>query len=111
MAVLEKATSGVDVVNVDGVKFVLHRNVSTQCASEFFLIRTLPDEKKCNMKIKVFKEIVDGIDVKVPCAVNFKAIGAGDELVMYKPAPEKQATKAKPVVAQLEPLAKKAKLA
>ena len=103
------AGASADVVVVGGEKMVLQRNVSTECASEFFIMRVVHEEKKANMKIKVFKENVDGIEVKVPCAVNFKAIGAGDEVVLWKLAPTKTAPKAKAVAAMLEPPAKKAK--
>ena len=72
-------------------------------------MRVVHEEEKANMKLKIFKETVDGIGVKVPCAVNFKPITAGDEVVLYKPAPEKVGPKAKPVVLMLEPPTKKAK--
>ena len=98
-----------DVVVVGGVKFVMQRNVSTQSASEFFVMRISNEEKKGSMKIKVFQETVDGIVVKVPCAVNFKTLATGDEVVLYKPAPTQVTPKAKSVAAMLEPPSKKAK--
>ena len=100
-----------DVVVVNGTKLLLQRNVSSQCASEFFVMRIVHDDKKANMKLKVFKETVEGVEVKVPCAVNFKDVAGGDEIVLYKPALVKEAPKAKAVAAVLEPLAKKAKIA
>ena len=100
-----------DMAIADGVKCVLQRNVSPSCASEFFVMRIVHEEKKANVKIRVFKEKVDGVDVGIPCALNFKPIVSGEEVVLFKPAPAKAAPKAKVVAAMLEPPAKKAKTA
>ena len=105
------STDALDVVVVDGERYLLQRNVSKGCCSEFFVMRTVHERKDANMELKTFKETVEGIDVKVPCAVNFKDVKANDEVVLFKPAPPKAAPKAKPVMAVLEPPSKKSKTA
>jgi hypothetical protein len=85
--------------------------VTSQCTSEFFLMRIVHEEEKANMKMRTFKETVDGIVVQIPCAVNFKVVAENDEVVLYKPAPNKITPKAKAVAAVLEPAVKKFKTA
>ena len=101
----------IDVVVVGGVKFLLQRNVSKDCCSEYFIMRVVHDKRDANMEIKIFTEIVEGITVKVACAVNFKDVKANGEVVLFKPAPTKAAAKSKAVVAVLEPPVKKTKMA
>jgi hypothetical protein len=49
--------------------------------------------------------------VQIPCAVSFKVVAENDEVVLYKPAPNKITPKAKAVAAVLEPVVKKFKTA
>ena len=97
-----------DVAVADGTKIILGRNVGSACASEFFVMRVTNEEKKANMKIKMFQVNVDGVHVGIPCAVNSKAIVAGKEVLVYKPAQKKE-TKTRVVAAMLEPQAKRSK--
>jgi hypothetical protein len=107
----EQSGSNVLEVVVDGVKLMPQRNVTSQCTSEFFLMRIVHEEQKANMKMRTFKETVDGIVVQIPCAVSFKVVAENDEVVLYKPAPNKITPKAKAVAAVLEPAVKKFKTA
>ena len=63
------------------------------------------------MHIQIFQETVDGIDMKIPCAVNIKDVNDDDEIVVYKLAHTKVGPKAKSVAAVLEPPVKKLKAA
>ena len=89
---------GVDVEIEGRVGAQLLRCVDEKCVGEFWLIQTKPDEKICNMAIQL-KELDVPLPacigghrkVRIPCAVNTKAIDAGGELIIYKTPVKKEA--------------------
>ena len=103
------STAIVEVV-ADKVKMQLQRNVSSKSTSEFFIMRVVHEKQEANMELQIFTENVQGLEVKVPCAVNFKDVNNKDEIVLYKPQ-VKNTPKAKVVAAVLEPATKKSKTA
>ena len=68
----------------------------------FFIIRVVHDKQYANMEMQFFQENVLGIEVSVPCAVNFKDVNKEEEIVLYKPQ-VKIPKKTEAVAAVLEP--------
>lgn len=110
---LQRGSEGQLHVVADGVKLPITRNVSDKSISEFFVMRTVYEKKFANMELEWFEVTVKvdtdkSVLVKVPCAVNFKAIEPNDELVLFKTSPKK-VEKDKVTMVNLEPQAKKHK--
>ena len=75
-------------------------------------MRTVPEQKDSNMTMKtVSTKVVIGdqkpITVSIPCATNTTKVKAGDELVLFKPAPAVSTPKAQPHAQVAIPAAKR----
>ena len=89
------------------MKIPINRAVGDGFLSEYFIMRTvINDKKECNMQLEIFEETVkvDGYTtmvVKIPCATSILPVKAGDELVLHRAA-TKQAPKERDVLVTID---------
>ena len=92
----------------------LAKCVDDECVGEFWVMRTVPDEKQATMLIKNVTHDVtmsngDTYKVLTPCAVNKKKLKEGAECTLFKPTKDKAPPK--PVTFDIvEPSSKKTKV-
>ena len=100
--------------------FTLDRpDVKEYPALEFWKLRRVSEEKHANMTIgsvnmqvplpKIDSSVLKLVYVEVPTAVTCAPVRLGDELVLYVPAKEKQASNTKVLPVAFEPKPKRAK--
>ena len=97
----EPSTASSPVV-CSGKTFLLKRCIEAKWVAEYWAMRTVTDLKLSNFKLETIVENVivsasTTLKISIKCAVNRKALVAGDEAVLYKPmSPEElQAAAAK----------------
>ena len=100
-----KRTPAQMICVIDGEEYALHRLFDEKkVVSEFWILDTTTDKKKANMILETW----ENPGVEFPCAVNSRALTAGEQLWLHKPETEKP-EKRKPVSCELDAKSKKAK--
>ena len=102
-----------------GKTFLLRKCIEAEWVAEYWAMRTTTDLSSSNFKLEaIIEEVIVSesktIKVSIKCAVNRKALAAGNEAVLYRPLSQKEiaaeaAANAKANSNAEEPVAKKAR--